>query len=81
MKKEITLKVKPGKWGELAKVAEDIRARVVYCAPGTEASRFGGEGTGGVHALSAGIPLHGGHEIFPARRKVRHVVMQIEYRV
>lgn len=28
------------------RVAEDIRARVVYCAPGTEASRFGGEGTG-----------------------------------
>ncbi|MGN0853912.1 MAG: DUF3472 domain-containing protein [Kiritimatiellia bacterium] len=27
-------------------VAEDIRAKVVYCAPGTEASRFGGEGTG-----------------------------------
>ncbi len=28
------------------KVSEDIRAHVVYCAPGTEASRFGGEGTG-----------------------------------
>ena len=27
MKKEITLKVKPGQWGELAKVAEDIRAQ------------------------------------------------------
>lgn len=27
-------------------VAEDIRAKVVYCAPGTDASRFGGEGTG-----------------------------------
>lgn len=27
-------------------VAEDVRARVVYCAPETEASRFGGEGTG-----------------------------------
>ena len=27
-------------------VAEDIRAKIVYCAPGTEASRFGGEGTG-----------------------------------
>ena len=28
------------------KVAEDVRAKIVYCAPGTEASRFGGEGTG-----------------------------------
>ena len=27
MKKEITLKVKPGQWGELAKIAEDIRAQ------------------------------------------------------
>ena len=27
-------------------VAEEVRAKVVYCAPGTEATRFGGEGTG-----------------------------------
>ena len=34
MKKEITLKVKPGQWGELAKVAEDIRTMEKECWQG-----------------------------------------------
>jgi len=34
MKNEITLKVKPGQWGELAKVAEDIRTMEKECWQG-----------------------------------------------
>ncbi len=34
MKKEITLKVKPGQWGELAKIAEDIRTMEKECWQG-----------------------------------------------